>query len=626
MKILLNLIVLVLLTSTLSAQTRPHWLDIKKAPAIDVRLYGAKGNGSTDDSAAIQAAITAAAVGETVYIPPTTAYYKITATSLSDAILVNKRIRLVIDGELRATSAANQANPPYIVNIASDDVVVSGSGTLRGSGSYVVNETTQLNRPGLMRVTGKRVNISGLTFASPQEVALLLYGARGSMVTGCTFTGGPVVASATSPQHFYISMGGDCDNTLIDGNYFLMDSGGGSTRQAVESTGYIINGLRCTNNTFHNIHEHCTYVFANNSVCSHNTLTYDTARAAQLGQPIKWAGNYNVISNNTIYGSYVGGIILHQSTASIISNNNLNVAGVALRVSQGAYNNDHPMNYNVIDGNICKCLDTTVGGTGIFYVPDDLYYPVASASFGGRIINNTIIGYGVAAANKTNAAMFVGRYASPSPGYFAANYEISGNTITGSNNFGIYLENVNNSIVSRNHIYNNPCAHFTGIYLNNCDQLRMESNLLEDTQAIPTMDYGIYATLASDVLLLNNECYGASGSGTANVFQISPPSNIQGTGNRVSRLHNLRGVFAIDGVGEKTIANTNITMGAPTESAIGCVVRLTPLNSAASEIQAGSQAVYVASHTPGVGFTVKTGNATVIATGTNPVYTYDIQQ
>lgn len=58
------LLVLLLLFPVVGfAQTRPHWLQVDKKPVIDVREYGAKGDGITNDSAAVTRAMNAALAG-----------------------------------------------------------------------------------------------------------------------------------------------------------------------------------------------------------------------------------------------------------------------------------------------------------------------------------------------------------------------------------------------------------------------------------------------------------------------------------------------------------------------------------------------------------------------------------
>lgn len=51
------------------AQTLDYPNQIKRKPMVDVRTYGVKGNGSTDDTTAFQAAITAAGRGGSIYVP-----------------------------------------------------------------------------------------------------------------------------------------------------------------------------------------------------------------------------------------------------------------------------------------------------------------------------------------------------------------------------------------------------------------------------------------------------------------------------------------------------------------------------------------------------------------------------
>lgn len=62
-------------------------------PVGDIRRYGAVGNGTKDDTAAIQAAITSTPDGGVVFIPQTTSAYRVTSS-----ILITGRSRLTIEG------------------------------------------------------------------------------------------------------------------------------------------------------------------------------------------------------------------------------------------------------------------------------------------------------------------------------------------------------------------------------------------------------------------------------------------------------------------------------------------------------------------------------------------------
>lgn len=80
------------------ATTQVDWpTQIQRKPFFDARDYGAKGNGTTDDTAALQAAITAAA-GGTLFIPAGT--YKVTSsiTVPSNSVIVGVPGRTILNG------------------------------------------------------------------------------------------------------------------------------------------------------------------------------------------------------------------------------------------------------------------------------------------------------------------------------------------------------------------------------------------------------------------------------------------------------------------------------------------------------------------------------------------------
>jgi|GEM_PF-6969280 len=74
----------------------------KYAPVIDVRDHGARGDGVTDDTAALQAALDALEDGQGLYIPAGT--YLIAPTNTTDYILRITTERIAIFGESRETS------------------------------------------------------------------------------------------------------------------------------------------------------------------------------------------------------------------------------------------------------------------------------------------------------------------------------------------------------------------------------------------------------------------------------------------------------------------------------------------------------------------------------------------
>ena len=106
---------------------------VSKGPKVDVRAYGAKGDGVADDTAAIQAAINAASASSTIYFPAPSVYYKISST-----LTVNKPLTLQGEySEIRQTASSIR-----LIDISSSNVTVRGLklyGYQYGT-TYVANE------------------------------------------------------------------------------------------------------------------------------------------------------------------------------------------------------------------------------------------------------------------------------------------------------------------------------------------------------------------------------------------------------------------------------------------------------------------------------------------------------
>ena len=573
--------------------------------------FGDTGDGVTDDSGAIQNAINATAEGGTITIPRTSSYHKITATQLSEALAVSTKINLVIDGELRATSHTAGVNPPYVIYVSADGVTISGSGTLRGNGSYVVNEGTPANRPGLLRLAADNITVSGLTFVNPQEVAVSIIGTNAVTVKNSQFTGGPVIAVATSPQHFYIDAFNN-NRITVNKNRFYMDAALGSTRNAVNVNSDV--GINITNNAFLDMHEHALYLSTRSAIITGNTIRYTQLAADQKGSAIVCAGFYNTISNNTIYDAALGGISITTGVGVIVANNTLYGVGfVGINVTNVAalavgFNNI------TISGNY---LQAAVAGT----VYEGIRYKNAAnmtaISYGGKIVNNILDGWGNIAAVSNSSITISGLDAT----YPIHGVDISGNTITGSVQHGIYLNYAHKIRIKDNYIYNNPRATFRAIYLNITTEILIECNVADDYQGAPTMTAFIITNAGtSDVWLLNNECYGAS---VVNPFGHSVARNVLGRGNRVSRTDNLVGTFTMNNVASLVVNNANYINATITDE-IGFIL-ITPLGSNSALVMGSVKALYNSAGVTGTSFTMRTSdNASVPAT--DHVFAYEIVQ
>lgn len=186
---------------------------------FNVTAYGATGDGVTDNTAAIQAAIAAsdAAGGGTVELPPAAGAY------LSGPITLSSNTNFQIDGgaTLQAlpfgTYPKSLTAPAHFITIASGatNVELSGSGIIDGNGAAwwaSFNAGTISARPRLVQIT-KATNLlfTGITFRNSPNFHLAFSGANNNV----TIFGVTISAPGDSPNTDGMDVAGT--NFLIQG-------------------------------------------------------------------------------------------------------------------------------------------------------------------------------------------------------------------------------------------------------------------------------------------------------------------------------------------------------------------------------------------------------------------------
>jgi hypothetical protein len=586
---------------------------IKKAKA---QWFGAEGDGSTNDQPALQAMINSMMEGGTVEIPAAASYYKVTATQLSEALTVTIRLNIIVDGELRATAHTAQANPPFIMNITGTGTTVSGRGTFRGNGSYVVNTTTVAQRPGLIQVAASDVTISGLTFVNPQEVGIYVTGANRVSIIDCAFTGGPLIAGVGANTNHYYILHRNTNNLTVARNRFYADATAGAAIQGI--TGSLDTKIKIVGNHFTDMHEHAIYTYSENGLCDGNIISYSQTVANQRGTAIVFGGAYNVITNNVIRNALLGGMSIRGAIGNVVAHNslyNVGYGGIILQSFVSEFGAALSISNNIISNNYLKAATSGSIFDGIRYYAEST---IEAISYGGKIKDNILIGWGDLATDASYASIAVW---SNTVTYPLKSFEISGNFITGSNGYGIYLTNIDRLHISHNTFYNNPLADFQCIWALVATKIKVESNLADDYQGLPTL-YSLFSSSAdtADIFLLNNEVYGAS---IVNPFNTNLTRNILGRGNRTSRTQNLTGTFTMNNVATKTISNTNVTSSTVDDNSMNIII--TAKSPEAALVMGSAKALYLFTATAGAEFTVKTSNATTVP-ATDHIFHYEIVQ
>ena len=198
----------------------------KLQESVSVKDFGAVGDGSTNDAAAIQAAVAAAGYGGSVYFP-------------KGSYRVNSAINV-------SAASGTISGVNFVGEGPSTRIVVGASGlncvfNITGTNSKFTNLTIDANSTDV--ANGFFVNIGNLADI-------------GSTIQECTIIGFPVGISGTGQNHYYennfflnnvrhIKFTDDGRNTSISGNYML----GGSYGIVFETTSQQAEGTRIINNT-----------------------------------------------------------------------------------------------------------------------------------------------------------------------------------------------------------------------------------------------------------------------------------------------------------------------------------------------------------------------------------------
>ena len=332
---------------------------------INVRDFGASSSASAATNlTAFNAAVSATPVGGTLYVPADGGEYVIDTTGgRSAAILINKRMTVFIDGDVKANFSAIQSNPPTIFNVSADYVTLIGSGRVIGDGT--VNQTntgTSATIPSLIYVTADYFSMTEITIVTAPKIGLHINGGTNAKITNCNFTGGATQYEDTA--YFAIRFDGGA-NHIVSNNQFFPDASGGMYVNCIFSVAsYCI----FDSNFCLRPYEKLLYVtgdgnvISNNSVIGNSGVIPGTNIVGTMGVVYRCDGGNNKIIGN--FSQYGGGAACRFEGANTVSNNTfLDTGGGAIAIFQGS----SPMNYTTVANNVLECgnLSGHIGTDGI---------------------------------------------------------------------------------------------------------------------------------------------------------------------------------------------------------------------------------------------------------------------
>ena len=377
---------------------------------INVLEHGAKGDGTTDDTAAIQAVLDAYAGRAVVFIPKTSTSYRTTQLTIpSDT-------DLLLHGTLFALAGLISA---YVISNNTSNISIRGHGTIDANGPAQVNGvSTPLAGVGFYDTTN--VRISGVTITNSYHWPIFIARSGNVVLDGITLTKGGAASGFTANCSDCWIVNSEIDGTG-NGDYAwsfyggVINSGaiGNVVKNAGAGTGSSPPGIGILSDGV--VPEEasgvCRDILIANNVCHDNNgpgisiLNVATPTGGkQSGIVIADNRCYNNCKTGSVAGN-VADIYIDQATGVTVSGNNISRNGNAARQVAGILIGPTASHIGIFNNQIYNTGQGRTDGSGIWvmaanylfvsgnYIYDDQTTHTMIASVVGEAgTNNTFIG------------------------------------------------------------------------------------------------------------------------------------------------------------------------------------------------------------------------------------------
>lgn len=417
---------------------------------VNAKYIGAIGDGSTDDTAAIQAAINALPPGGALHFPP--GVYLVQGLKLSGSN--DDRTGLRYSGERATIQLANGATNANVAEITSGaDYAIDGDLTFRGNKGSVTKPGTDLgyryfNGLYIGANAGKtllNVRVEGASFencpyggimlgSGPVQPANIGPGVDHVTITGCTLRGNEFGLAGGAYRHTTIT-----GNVLIDNDIYglVADDGcidvamGDNTIKMLSALGNInagiflyscdhvsLNGNACSGGKQGIlVSTGCSNITVNgnavNAPTAHGITVSNSAKVTLGVNTVHGAGQYGYNIEN---GSSQVALTANTATGCGFDGFRLNaVSSVALTGNQSSSNNGSGIlaagcTWVDVVGN--RCLNNAAGGdvaaSGIRFVNSTYMTVIGNRAFDSAGVGMRKQNYGVTEEGSSNANTYIG--------------------------------------------------------------------------------------------------------------------------------------------------------------------------------------------------------------------------
>ena len=358
---------------------------------VSVKDFGATGNGTTDDTAAIQAAINAFSSNATIYFP--TGTYAINANGMQ--IASKNNVRLVGQEGATIKYLANQTHSWFS---GTDHVAILFTSCTNSSIENLIVNPNYFTGIAIGLDSCTKCSIKGNTVSGVDAFGqvITINGSYNNLIDNYIYssdgsaTRGIIVGNLNVGQmenNCYVSgntvtnnsatgIGLACHSSIITNNNASYNQGigsgivvaGGNSLACYQLT--ISNNI-CIGNTGHGIQSDVVYgssldLTADISVCN-NVCANNSYSGIYMSYGNRWVVNANIFKQNTTYGIAADVYV----TSSVISNNSCYANAIGIQVANSVANNytrDLLVNGNYCNLNTNYGINVAAGGFTIYNI------------------------------------------------------------------------------------------------------------------------------------------------------------------------------------------------------------------------------------------------------------------
>ena len=434
---------------TATGSTTARDLQTRLSEVINVKDYGAAGDGVTDDTTALQAALTAG-TGKAVFIPAGT-YLTGTVSVGSNTLVFGVGAASILKAKASLNSWVLTNSIPVAgnTNITLRDFLVDGNKASQASGSRYGVYFSRVSRSLVSNVVCQNCGQDGMLMGSSASAT----GCSDIVVRDCLFL--------TNDRNGISNVAGD--RITVDGCTVIGCAGTSATEN---------DGIDFEPNDSTQSVSYCRIVN-----CTVRSVGGAAKSGCGIGMVNAVGGTMvgNVVEHCIVTGCGSEGILWQLCSDAVASNNVLTGNGVdATQTKHAIYLNSTP-NGRVVNNTITAHGTAAQAGSGVFVIVGDRAQIVgnrisacygwgidARGSLNGAITGNLLWNNGVASAGTYSAIHF-----QTASAVVPANWVVTGNraydTAGGSGNqaYGIYMDNASQITICDNDFTGNRTGHIS---------------------------------------------------------------------------------------------------------------------------------------------------------------------